>query len=211
MPFFSARLPSTLRLYLAASCAALALVACKPHPQQDWRLNNIQGHLPDLEFNMVSDRGTPVTARDFKGYIIIVFFGYTHCPDICPTTLAKLTQVLNELGPDADQVKVLFISVDPRRDDPRSMHAYVDAFDARHVVGLSGSDKQVEQLAKRYRVAYQVAHVEPDGNYEVTHSAAVYFLDREGHARLIATADDAAEKMVHDVRLLLSPNTVRKS
>lgn len=211
MPFVSARLLSLFRSCLAASCAALALVACNPQPQQDWRLTNIQGHLPDLEFNMMSDRGTPVTARDFKGHVGIVFFGYTHCPDVCPTTLAKLTEVLGKLGPEADRVKVLFISVDPRRDDPRSMHAYVDAFDARHVVGLSGSDKEVEQLAKRYRVAYQVAHVEPDGNYEVTHSAAVYFFDGDGHARLIATADDSAEKMVHDVRLLLSPDTVRGS
>lgn len=182
----------------------IALGACRRYPQQDWQLTNVDGHLPDLRFALTDDHGRPLTHRALRGKIAIVFFGYTHCPDICPTTLAKLSHILSDLGSAADRVRILFISVDPARDTPTTMHAYVSAFDARHAIGLSGADKQIEALAKRYRVAYAAEQRDPHGHYEVTHSGALYLFDTHGHARLIAGIDASSTQIAHDLRLLIA-------
>ncbi|MBN3809008.1 SCO family protein [Paraburkholderia sp. Ac-20347] len=183
--------------------ATAALLSACSHPAEPWQLTDVQGHLPDLAFTLTADNGRPMTARDLRGQTTLVYFGYTHCPDVCPETMARLMQVIANLGPDAQHVRILFISVDPARDTPSALHAYVGAFDAQHALGLTGSDAQVEALAKRYRVAYQMEKRDPDGSYEVTHSSAVYVFDAQGHARLLATDRDTPAAIAQDVRRVI--------
>jgi len=193
-----ARVAAGFALVLAAGL----LGACS-HEAAPWHLADVSGHLPDLRFSLTADNGQPVTADTFRGRTTFVYFGYTHCPDVCPETMARLMQVLAKLGPDAKHVRILFISVDPARDTPAALHAYVGAFDPQHAVGLTGTDRQIESLARRYRVAYQAEKRAPDGNYDVTHSSAVYVFDARGHARLLATDHDAPDLIASDVRRVI--------
>ncbi|MEZ0601350.1 SCO family protein [Paraburkholderia sp. IW21] len=182
---------------------ALATLTGCTHRAEPWRLTNVTGHLPDLDFTLTGDDGRSVTADSFKGDTSLVYFGYTHCPDVCPETMGRLMQVLGKLGPDAQKVRILFITVDPARDTPKALHDYVGAFDSQHAEGLTGTDWQIESLAKRYRIAYQMEKRDPNGNYEVTHSSAVYVFDQQGHARLLATDHDTPDAIAQDLRRLI--------
>jgi protein SCO1/2 len=188
--------------WIAAGALCVLLGACS-RDEQPWHLTNVAGHLPDLTFSLVGDDGKPVDADAFKGRASLVYFGYTHCPDVCPETMARLMQVIAKLGPDAQQVRILFITVDPARDTPTTLHDYVGAFDAQHARGLTGTDRQIESLAKRYRVAYQMEKRDPSGDYEVTHSSAVYVFDARGHARLLATDGDSPDTIAADLRRIV--------
>ena len=167
-----------------------------------WRLTDVRGHLPDLAFMLTDDTGKVVDAADFRGKLVLLYFGYTHCPDVCPLTLTHLHVLMQRLGPLADRTRVLFVSVDPARDTPAILHAYVSAFDP-HITGLTGTPAQIEALAKRYRVAYNRGPTLPGGGYEVAHSAGIYLFDRRGRARLLATDADPIGAIEHDVRGLL--------
>ncbi|WP_322105089.1 SCO family protein [Paraburkholderia sp. J41] len=182
---------------------AVWLGACS-HAGEPWELTNVSGHLPDLDFKLTGDNGQPATGASFRGKTALVYFGYTHCPDVCPETMARLMNVLAKLGPDAQNARILFISVDPARDTPQALHAYVGAFDAQHARGLTGSDAQIQALAQRYRVAYQMEKREPNGDYEVTHSSAVYIFDTQGRARLLATDRDTPDAIAHDLRRVIA-------
>lgn len=203
----SARAPRARWRPVLRGLSALALTAIMAgcsHDAEPWQLTDVSGHLPDLAFTLTEDNGRAVTASAFNGKTTLVYFGYTHCPDVCPETMARLMQVLEKLPPaDAKAVRILFISVDPARDTPQALHAYVTAFDAQHIRGLTGTNAQVESLAKRYRVAYQMEKRDPNGSYEVTHSSAVYIFDRDGHARLLATSSATPEAIAHDLRRII--------
>ncbi len=186
----------------AALLAFLALAACS-RPGEPWHLTDVSGDLPDLDFSLTDDSGAPVTGRSFEGHTTLVYFGYTHCPDLCPETMARLMQVLQRVGPDADNTRILFVSVDPARDTPPLLRAYVRAFDEKHAVGLTGSDRAIEAVAQRYRIAYQMEKRDPHGAYEVSHSSGVYIFDREGHARLLATDRDSIDAIAADLRRII--------
>lgn len=183
---------------LAAVLVLSSCTASKP----SWQLDDVEGHLPDLAFNLVSDSGTPVTAKDYAGKIDLLYFGYTHCPDVCPLTLAHLHVVLQRLGEAAEGVNVLFVSVDPTRDTPETLHDYVAAFDS-HVTGLTGTPDQIAALAKRYRAAFNRETPKADGNYDVSHSSGIYIFDRTGKARLLATSASSVDAIEHDLKILL--------
>jgi protein SCO1 len=196
-------------LFLRSALAALGalftlctLAACS-QPAQPWRLTDVSGHLPDLDFSLVDDGGAHVTGRDFRGRTTLLYFGYTHCPDVCPETMARLMQVLQRVGPDADKTRIVFVSVDPARDTPALLRSYVRGFDDKHAVGLTGSERAIETVAQRYRVAYQMEKRDPSGAYEVTHSSAVYIFDRDGHARLLATDHDSADAIAGDLKRVI--------
>jgi protein SCO1/2 len=192
---------------LSVTCvAAFGLAGCS-HVGGPWHLTDVSGHLPDLDFTLTGDDGRLVTAGMLKGRASLVYFGYTHCPDVCPETMGRLMQVMGKLGPDAQNVRILFVTVDPARDTPKALHDYVGAFDAQHAHGLTGTDAQVEQLAKHYRVAYQMEKRDPNGNYEVTHSSAVYVFDSQNHARLLATDHDTADVIAEDVRRIIEDHS----
>jgi protein SCO1 len=181
--------------------AGLLLSGCQ-HDELPFRLTNISGHMPDLDFKLTDDHGKAVTGVDYRGKVALLYFGYTHCPDVCPLTLAQLHVVMQRLGPLADGARILFVSVDPARDTPAVMHAYVNAFDP-HAVGLTGDARATEALSKRYRSAFTREPGSADGSYEVSHSSAIYVFDRDGKARVLATPSASHDDLVHDLHLLL--------
>ncbi|SAL68004.1 SCO family protein [Caballeronia humi] len=190
-------------LLVAATFAFCALLSACSKSAEPWHLTDVSGHLPNLSFSLVDDGGRAVNGESFAGRATLVYFGYTHCPDVCPETMARLTQVLQQIGADANRAQIVFITVDPMRDTPALLRTYVRAFDAQHAIGLSGSDRAIELLAKRYRVAYQVKTRAASGIYEVTHSSAVYIFDAQGRARLLATDNDSIDSIAHDLRRII--------
>jgi protein SCO1/2 len=139
---------------------------------------------------------------DFKGKVVAVFFGFTHCPDACPTTLAELSQVLRELGADADKIQVLFVTVDPERDTPAVVGPYVSSFHPSFL-GLCGDLEATTRVAKEFKVFFQKQPLK-GGGYSVDHSAGTYIFDREGRLRLFASFGTDGKAILHDVRLLLA-------
>jgi protein SCO1/2 len=191
-------------LRLLCLVSLLALTACS-EPEYKWSLYDVGGHLPNLEFSLKGTGNKTVTQADLKNKTVLVFFGYASCPDICPTTMAQLTEVIAKLGDDARDVRILFISVDPHRDTPDMLQAYVDAFN-KNAVGLTGNEKDVAALARRYRIAYQIEKPKPGDSseiYDVTHSRGVFIFDRFGKARLLASDTEAIDTVTADLRRLI--------
>lgn len=167
------------------ACAGALLVGCSHRPDK-WSGTDVTGTLPDLRFTMTrANDGKEVTAAAYKGKVTLLYFGYTFCPDICPLTLSNVTQALNRLGDKADEVRVLFVTVDPNRDTLDVLKSYISAF-APQSAALRGTPDQLASLAKRYRVAYS-AGKDSKGEYVVTHSSIVFAFDKQGKARLIYT------------------------
>ncbi|MEP7184944.1 MAG: SCO family protein [Rhodanobacter sp.] len=194
--------PFSSRLTLLLLLLVVLLGGCQRSEPLPLRLTNISGHMPDLDFKLTDDQGKAVTGADYRGKVVLLYFGYTHCPDVCPLTLAQLHVVMQRLGPLADDVRILFVSVDPSRDTPKVLHAYVHAFDS-HAIGLTGTAGATEALSKRYRSAFTREPASADGNYEVSHSSAIYVFDRNGKARVLATPSASHDDLVHDLHLLL--------
>jgi protein SCO1/2 len=197
------RQPPRITLLLLLLVIGLLLAGCQRSEPLPLRLTNVSGHMPDLDFRLTDDHGKAVTGADYHGKVLVLYFGYTHCPDVCPLTMAHLHVVMQRLGSLADGARILFVSVDPTRDTPEVMHAYVNAFDPR-AVGLTGSAREIEALSKRYRTAFTREPGTADGNYEVSHGSAIYIFDRDGHARVLATPSASQDDIVHDLHLLLS-------
>ena len=177
--FFSSR-----RL-LAAIAAVLsaALAACGGGSGPQFKNVDITGADYGKDFSLVDHAGKTRTLSDFRGKAVIVFFGYTHCPDVCPTTLAELKMAKDQLGPDAGRVQVLFVTVDPERDTRDVLARYVPAFDPSFI-GLRGDAAATAKVAKDFKVFYQkVPGTRPD-NYSVDHTAGSYVFDPEGRLRL---------------------------
>lgn len=129
-------------------------------------------------FNLVDQNGQPFSDKDLKGKSFLVFFGFTHCPDVCPTTLFEISEILRNLGPEADHTAALFISVDPERDTPAAMKDYLANFDP-HIRGLTGDAAALDAVARAYRVYYKKVSLE-GGDYTMDHTAIVYLMDKEG-------------------------------
>ena len=161
----------------------------------------IAGSRPSLQvaaiggpFRLTDQNGAAVTDQDLKGKPFLVFFGFTHCPDVCPTTLFDVSEVMRSLGPDADRTAALFITVDPERDTPASMKDYLASFDP-HIRGLTGDTAALAAVAKAYRVYYKKVPLE-GGDYTMDHTAIVYLMDKDGRFispfNMKRTADVAA-------------------
>ncbi len=129
-------------------------------------------------FNLIDQNGQPFSDKDLKGKSFLVFFGFTHCPDVCPTTLFEISEILRNLGQEADHTAALFISVDPERDTPQAMRDYLASFDP-HIRGLTGDAAALTAVAKAYRVYYKKVPLE-GGDYTMDHTAIVYLMDKEG-------------------------------
>jgi protein SCO1/2 len=189
-------------LRLALLVVAGLLAACS-RSQTPWGLKDISGLMPPLDFTLTdAGNGATVHGKDFRGKVVLLYFGYTHCPDVCPTTLSLLGRAVAALGNDAAQVRVLFVSVDPARDTLAQLKTYAAAFGPQ-VVGLRGSDTELKALTKRYRVTYGYGKPDAHGNYEVSHSSAIYVFDRQGKVRLLAGPGDNALVITADLERLL--------
>uniref|UniRef100_UPI00333FC6FD SCO family protein n=1 Tax=Castellaniella defragrans TaxID=75697 RepID=UPI00333FC6FD len=190
---------------LLARCAAIACLTLLALAPAAAEVHPVRGFLPDLKFTLQGAGGVTVTQADFSGKVVLLFFGYASCPDICPTTMAQLAQLTEALGPQADQVRIVFVSVDPHRDTPDILQAYVDLFDP-NAIGLTGNEKAIAALARRYRVAYQIERpvsTDPGAPYEVTHSRGIYCFDQQGHARWLASDSESQEDLLAALRPLL--------
>jgi protein SCO1 len=202
--------PYLSRRGLLASLALAALfVLARPASAANWHSIDVAGYVPSLAFDMTdATTGKSVTASDFRGKIVLLYFGYTQCPDICPLTMQRVSEILQRLGKDAANVRVLFVTVDPNRDTLPVLKEYTAAF-SPDLVGLRGDANQIARLARRYRIAYSVTPATKSHPYEVTHSSAIYVFDRDGKPKLLiaslaSTTPDIAGT-TDDLRRLLHP------
>ncbi len=155
-------------------------------------------------FTLVNDNGKTVTNKEFRGKYMLVYFGYTYCPDVCPTTLNSIAQAMDRLGAKAKQVQPIFITVDPHRDTPPVMKQYVSAF-SPSLVGLTGTPAQIAAVAKEYRV-YYAKHVTGPGpnDYSMDHSSIIYFMGPDGKFIAPIAAGDSGAEMAKDIAKLVS-------
>ena len=179
---------------------ALALAGCAP---DQFRSTDITGANFARDFELTDHNGKPRALADFRGKVVVLFFGFTHCPDICPSTLAQFAQAAKQLGDDAKRVQFLFVTVDPERDTPEVLRAYVPAFDSRFL-GLTGDMPEIMRTAKEFKVLFQKQPGKTADSYTVDHSAGTYVFDTAGRARLFARHDQPVPDLVHDIRLLLA-------
>jgi len=153
-------------------------------------------------FTLTTQSGTKLSDSDLKGEPFAVFFGFTHCPEVCPTTLWEMSEALKALGPDADKLKVLFISIDPTRDDPEALALYLQSFDPR-IVGLTGSEEEIGTVAASYR-AYWRKVPTGDGDYTMDHTASIYLMDADGEFTSTISYDEHADMRLAKLKKLLA-------
>jgi protein SCO1/2 len=171
--------------------------------QSSFKNTDVTGLDYAKDFAIPDHTGKMRTLADFKGKAVVVFFGYTQCPDVCPTTMAEMANVMKELGPLSDKVQVLFVTVDPDRDTPELLSKYVPSFDPRFL-GLVGDKESTEKMAKEFRVFFQKVQGKEPGSYTMDHTAGSYVFDPQGRLRLFVRHGQGAEPIVHDLKRLLS-------
>jgi len=201
--------PANFRSWLNLPLILIATIVLSGCLGEDssWHGKDIQGLMPELAFELTGTSGETVTASDLDGQIRLLFFGFTSCPDVCPTTLQKLSQAIKAMPPELQsQTQTLFVSVDPQRDTPERLASYVDFFDKR-IVGLTGNEPELRELAKRYRTTFGYDEPDADGNYAVSHSSAVYVFDRDGKARLLLRPDLSTDEIRQDLIALARENS----
>jgi protein SCO1/2 len=154
------------------------------------------------DFTLTDAGGARRTLGDYHGKAVVLFFGYTHCPDVCPTTLARLAQARKLLGPEAERVQVLFVTLDPERDTPQLLARYVPAFDPSFV-GLTGTQQQIEAAAREFKVFFQKVPGPTPDTYTLDHSSGSFVFDPKGHVRLYLTDRSGAEQIAADLKRLL--------
>ena len=196
------RLNSRFVRILILSLMGLALIACSPKPS--FKNVDITGSKAfGNDFSLLDADGKVITLSDFKGRAVEIFFGYTQCPDVCPTTLTEMQQVMTLLGPQADKVQVLFITVDPDRDTAAILKQYVPAFDKRFL-GLRPADQAaLEKVAKDFMIYYKQVPGTSAGSYTIDHTAGSYAFDPEGHLRLYIKHAQGPEILAQDLKELL--------
>ena len=186
---------------LAIAAAALLVGACG-RDGPSFKGSDVTGSALGRDFALTDANGTARTLADYRGKAVALFFGYTQCPDVCPTTLATLAETVKSLGPDGERVQVLFVTVDPERDTAELLKVYVPAFDPRFV-GLRGDAAQTEAVAKEFRIVFQKVPGSTPGTYTVDHSAGIFLFDPQGRLRVYAGHGQGPDALAHDLRQLL--------
>ena len=186
---------------LALVVLAAWLAACTPAGPA-FKGSDVTGASFGRDFALTDPAGRPRTLADYRGKVVAVFFGYTQCPDVCPTTLAALAEASRALAGDADKVQVVFITVDPDRDTAALLAQYVPAFDPRFV-GLRGDAKATEAVAKEFRIVYQKVPGATPTTYTVDHSAGTFLFDPQGRLRVYIGHGQTPDAFAHDLRELL--------
>lgn len=186
---------------LAVTLTTGVLTACSPDKLQ-FKSIDLTGADYAQGFSLVDHNGQLRTLKDFAGKIVVVFFGYTQCPDVCPTTLAEMAQIKQLLGPDGDKLQAIFITVDTERDSPEVLKAYMGNFGPTFLA-LRPSMDQLPEVAKDFKVYYKKVDGKTPGSYTMDHSAGSYIFDVKGRIRLYSRYGGGAEALASDIRLLL--------
>ena len=186
---------------LGAVFLVLSLLGCFPS-QPAFKNTDVTGTDCCKEFRLTDHNGKTRTLADFRGKVVVVFFGYTQCPDVCPTTMLEMKTVLQQLGADAKRVQVLFVTVDPERDTRELLSSYVPAFDPGFL-GLYGDMETTARTAREFRVFYQKQAGATPSSYTVDHTAGSYVFDTQGRVRLFVRHGDGGANLAADLRTLL--------
>lgn len=193
-----------LKRFLLGLLATFMLTACSSPPP--FKAKPVPDSPVAPAFTLTDQYGTQRSLSDFKGKVVSLFFGFTHCPDICPTHLARQAEVMRQLGPQAEQVAVLFVSLDPERDTPAALKTYMDAFDPRFIA-LTGSSEQTSKVAKQYKIFWQKTPL-PDSAlvYTIDHTTNSFVIDQTGRLRLVVPHEMSAADVTHDLKLMIEKN-----
>ncbi|MBU1395544.1 MAG: SCO family protein [Gammaproteobacteria bacterium] len=197
-----------MKTWIAAvsAAAALGLAGCQPAPPPpSFQATDITGAAFARDFKLTDHNGRVRVLADFKGKVVAVFFGYIHCPDVCPTTLSDFALALQQLGPQADRVQVVFVTVDPQRDTPELLKQFVPAFNP-DFLGMVADEATLRQLAKEYKVVYQKTSVKGADDYLIDHSAGTYVYDPQGNLRLLMPYGSSPDAIAQDLKTLLAPS-----
>ena len=189
-----------VRVALASAVGMPVLMACSPEVTP-FKSTDVTGATFAQDFRLKDHHGNLRTLADFKGKIVVTFFGFTQCPDVCPTTMTELAELRRRLGPDGHKVQGVFVSVDPERDTPEVLKGYLTAMDPSFV-GLTGSPDEIKAVAKEFKVFYQKVET-PSGGYTIDHTAGSYIFDPQGQVRLFARYGMPLDQLTADVRQLL--------
>lgn len=186
---------------LAPALAALWLAGCDSG-KPAFRNTDVTGAEFGRDFELTDHKGQRRTLADYRGKVVTIFFGYTHCPDVCPTTLSEMAEVMRLLGDKSDRVQALFVTVDPERDTQELLANYVPAFD-RRFVGLYGDLESTAKVAREFKVFYQKVPGGAPGIYTVDHSAGSFVFDAKGRIRLFVKHGQGAETLAQDLERLI--------
>jgi len=191
-----------ISLIVAAPLLALGLLAgCTP-AEPVFKSTDISGTSYGKTLRLTDHNGQERTLADFKGKVVTIFFGYTQCPDVCPTALSGMSSVMQALGPDAERVQVIFVTVDPERDTPELLAQYVPVFDARFL-GLYGTPEKIAEVAKEFRVFYRKSG-DLAGHYTIDHTAGTYVFGPDGRPRLYVKHAEDPTVVAADIKALLA-------
>jgi protein SCO1 len=195
------RFRTALAVLMGGVAAAIAWLAVHPLVWADeFRLTILPEPRTAPDFQLTDFNGRPRSLRDYRGRVVVMFFGFTRCPNACPTELFTLAQVMKRLGPASDHVQVLFITLDPERDTPKLLKGYVTAFDPRFV-GLTGTMEQIDSAANSYHIVHFKELIGDD--YTIGHSTGSYVVDAQGQQRLKGPLDATVDDFVHDLKQLI--------
>jgi protein SCO1/2 len=193
-------LQSLARCALAAATAGLVAACSESKPQ--FSSVDLTGADYAKDFQLPDQNGQLRSLKDFQGKVVVLFFGYTQCPDVCPTTMTELAQVRKQLGADADKLQVVFVTVDPERDTPEVLKGYMANFDPSFIA-LRGTPDQLAAMAKDFKVFYKKTEGKTPTSYSMDHSAASYVYDTKGQLRLYTRYGSGVPPLVSDIQLLL--------
>ena len=205
-PAHGARRRVLRRLASVAAVGAasmLGLAGCERFQAPAFKGIDITGAEYAKELALTDPDGRRRSLAEFKGQIVVVFFGFTHCPDVCPTTMAELALVKRQLGADGQRLQAVFVTVDPERDTPELLKAYVTNFDPGFVA-LRGTPEETAAAAKHFKVFYAKVPGKTEGSYTVDHTAGAYVFDPQGRVRLFTRHGTGADALLHDIRILLA-------
>ena len=199
---FMRRLPILLACVLVG---VLTLSACdQPQkPKASFNSTDVTGLDYAKGFTLTDQNGQRRSLEDFRGKVVFVFFGYTHCPDVCPTTLAEMAGIMKALGPEAERLQVLFITLDPERDTPELLASFVPAFHPSFL-GLTGDQPTIDKVAKDFKVFAQKVPGKDGKSYTIDHTAGSYVFDAQGHIRLFVRHGQPEDALLKDLKQLLA-------
>ncbi len=185
-----------------AAFGAAGLSACSPSGQAQFKAIDLTGADYAKDFRLPDAKGQPRSLQDFRGKVVVVFFGFVQCPDVCPTTLAEIAEAKRLLGADGDKVQGVFITVDPQRDTPEVLSAFMVNFDPSFVA-LRPTPEQLEAVARDFKVHYKKVEGKTPGSYTMDHTAASYVYDTQGRLRLYTRYGTGPQALADDIRILL--------